>query len=170
MRACWGLAACLVGLPASAQSPQTASAAFVNRDGREIGQADLTQTPNGVLMRLGLTQLPTGPRAVHIHETGACDPGTGFESAGGHFAPGGKEHGFLAEGGYHAGDLPMQWASEEGLLRADIFTEQVTLGDGDRSLFDDDGSALVIHSGPDDYRSQPAGDAGDRIACGVIRR
>jgi Cu-Zn family superoxide dismutase len=162
---------CLLGLPALAQqTPQTASAAFTNKDGKEIGQANLTQTPHGVLIRLGLTQLPTGPHAVHVHETGTCDPATGFESAGGHYAPRGHEHGYLVEGGFHAGDLPMQWASEEGLLRADILAEHVTLGDGEGTLFDDDGSALVIHAGPDDYQSQPAGNAGDRIACAVIRR
>lgn len=165
-----GLGACLLGMPALAQTPQPTSVPIINRDGAEIGQAYLTQTPHGVLIRLSVTQLPNGPHAVHIHETGNCDPGSGFESAGDHYAPRGKQHGFLVEGGHHAGDLPMQWASEEGLLRADILASDVTLEDGEGTLFDDDGSALVIHAGPDDYQSQPSGNAGDPIACAVIQR
>jgi Cu-Zn family superoxide dismutase len=165
----WALAAGLVAAPALAQPQRTATAAFVDLQNNQVGQAQLTESANGVLIRLSLTQLATGPHAVHIHETGSCEPSTNFESAGGHFAPEGRAHGFLAEGGPHAGDLPMQWASTEGFLRADIFTDRVTLGDGETSLLDDDGSAIVIHAGVDDYQSQPSGNAGDPVACAVIR-
>jgi Cu-Zn family superoxide dismutase len=162
--------ACLLVPVALAQEPQTVSVPFVGLQGQDVGQAALTQTPHGVLIRLGVTNLPPGPHAVHVHETGVCDPSTGFESAGDHYAPGGREHGFAVEGGPHAGDMPNQWASSEGHLRGDIINPRVTLGEGDGTLFDEDGSAIVVHSSLDDYRSQPSGEAGDRIACAVIRR
>jgi Cu-Zn family superoxide dismutase len=107
---------------------------------------------------------------VHIHQTGACDPATGFKSAGDHYVPRDAEHGFQVESGPHAGDMPNQWASDEGLLRADVVNPHVTLGDGEATLFDTDGSAIVVHSGLDDYESQPSGNAGQEIACAVIRR
>jgi Cu-Zn family superoxide dismutase len=165
-----GLGACLLGMPALAQTPQPASIPIIDLKGAEVGQAYLTQTPHGVLIRLSVTQLPTGPHAVHIHQVGNCDPATGFESAGDHYAPRDNQHGFLVEGGPHAGDLPTQWASGEGLLQADMLAANVTLEDGEGTLFDDDGSALVIHAGPDDYQSQPSGNAGNPIACAVIQR
>ena len=147
-----------------------ATATFVNTDGEEIGTAELTQTPNGVLINVDVDGLSAGEHGFHIHETGACDPSDGFESAGGHYA-GGMEHGYLVEGGPHPGDMPNQFVGEDGKLRAHAFNEHVSLeDDGDNPLFDDDGSALMVHSGADDYESQPSGDAGDRIACAVIEQ
>jgi Cu-Zn family superoxide dismutase len=156
--------------PALAQSrPPEARASFVNREGREIGEATLRQTPNGVLIRLGITELPSGPHAVHIHKTGKCEHQGGFQSAGGHYAPQGKKHGFEVDGGPHAGDLPVQWASTEGMMRADILAPDVTLAQGQAGLLDADGSAIIVHAGIDDYQSQPSGNAGQEIACAVVR-
>ena len=161
----------LLSFPAFAQSsPPEARASFVNLEGREIGEATLRQTPNGVLIRLGVSEIPSGPHAVHIHEAGRCEHQGGFQSAGGHFAPRGGEHGYEVEGGPHAGDLPVQWASIEGMLRTDIIAPDLTLTEGEATLFDADGSAIIIHAGIDDYQSQPSGNAGQQIACAVIRK
>ncbi|MGF1621257.1 MAG: superoxide dismutase family protein [Rhodomicrobiaceae bacterium] len=151
-----------------AGAPEQISTTFINADGEQVGTATLTETPNGVLIRAGLTGLPPGMHAFHIHETGKCDAQDGFKSAGGHYAPRGAKHGYNHPDGPHAGDLPNQHVSADGTLKADIISHQTTLRDGETTLFDDDGSALVIHSGADDYESQPSGDAGDRIACAPI--
>lgn len=166
-----GLAvSCLCAGSAVAADSQQAKASFLNTEGDRIGTATLTQTPNGVLIEADISRLPAGKRAFHIHETGACDPQKGFESAGGHFAPRGHQHGFAVEQGPHAGDLPNQFVSPQGKLRTELFVAGVTLEGGEASLLDGDGSALVIHSGADDYESQPAGDAGKRQACAVIEK
>lgn len=149
---------------------RTAEAEFVNAKGEKIGSATLTQTPHGVLIQVEIRGLPPGEHAFHIHETGKCDASGQFRSAGGHYAPRGKSHGFMVEDGPHAGDMPNQYVSKDGVLRADVVNPRVTLGSGKASLFDDDGSALVVHAGADDYSSQPSGDAGDRLACAVIER
>ena len=138
--------------------------------GGELGSVMLSQTPRGVLLSLDLTGLPPGAHAFHIHTTGKCEPPE-FTSAGGHFNPTGAHHGFESEKGEHAGDLPNIHVPEGGELRVEYFAHGVTLADGEKaSLFDADGSALVIHAKADDYKSDPAGDAGGRIACGVITR
>jgi Cu-Zn family superoxide dismutase len=165
-----GTAIALVSSTGWAQAPEQASATFHDRNGARIGTATLTETPNGVLIETEIAGLPAGERAFHIHETGTCEANGGFESAGSHFALDGQQHGFKQAGGPHAGDMPNQFVQKDGMLRSHVINPNVTLGDGDGSLFDDDGSALVIHAGPDDYTSQPSGDAGGRIACAVIER
>jgi superoxide dismutase, Cu-Zn family len=100
----------------------------------------------------------------HIHEEGICDPEDDFDSAGGHFNPTGAEHGYFVEGGPHAGDMPNQFVPESGLLRAEIYNHMVSF-DGEAGIR---GLSLMIHDEADDYESQPAGDAGGRIACAVI--
>ena len=155
---------------ATAPAPQ-AGGTFINAQGQQIGRATLTQTPSGgVLVQVELRGLPPGEHAFHIHETGRCDPANGFQSAGGHFAPRRHQHGYLVQGGPHAGDMPNQFVGPDGVLRAQVLNPSVTLGEGEGTLFDADGSAIVVHANPDDYRSQPAGDAGGRIACAVIER
>lgn len=139
---------------------------LIDRQGQRIGTAVFQQTPNGLLISVTAEGLPPGEHGFHIHETGTCDPATGFSSAGGHFAPAANPHGFEVEGGPHAGDMANQFVGPDGKLRAHVFNPRVTLGEA--SLTDSDGSALVIHAGADDYHSQPSGDAGDRIACAVI--
>jgi Cu-Zn family superoxide dismutase len=157
-------------VPASAQQPQTASASFINAQGDEIGSATLTETPSGVLIALDVRGLPTGEHAFHVHEKGVCNPADKFMSAGGHFNVHDKKHGYLAEGGPHPGDMPNLVVSTNGNLRANVLNTAVTLSSREGSLFGPNGAALVIHDRLDDYKSQPAGNAGDRIACAVIKR
>jgi Cu-Zn family superoxide dismutase len=150
----------------SALAAETATATLHDLEMNEVGTVDLKETPNGVLMTVELDGLPEGTHAFHIHETGKCEPP--FKSAGGHFNPTGAHHGILSAKGKHAGDLPNIHVTG-GSLTLEVLAAEVTLAEGkDNSLFDDDGSAIVIHEGADDYISNPAGDAGSRIACGVI--
>ena len=151
-----------------AQTPLTASAVLKNAQGATVGTATLRETPNGVLIHLNLTDVPAGPHAFHIHAIGMCEPP--FTSAGGHFAPGGKHHGLLSAMGPHAGDLPNVFVSPDGKLDVDVLASGVTLAAGPTSLFDADGSALMLHATADDYMSDPAGNAGGRIACGVVTK
>jgi Cu-Zn family superoxide dismutase len=151
-------------------SQQHAVATFVNPQGQEIGKATLTQTTSGVLIDIDVSNIPNGEHGFHIHETGVCDGADGFKSAGGHFNPSQHQHGYLAERGPHAGDMPNQFSAADGKLRAQVLNPNVSLADGATSVLDADGSALVIHADPDDYRSQPTGNAGDRIACAVIKK
>lgn len=158
-------------LVAQERKPDTARAEMKNADGQTVGEATLEQTPQGVLIRARFTDLQPGTRAFHIHETGKCDPPK-FESAGGHFNPGGRKHGFHNQDGAHAGDLPNLHVPDTRRLTVEMLVRDVSLG-GDRAkggLLAGQGTALVVHTGVDDYRSDPAGDAGGRIACGVIRR
>ncbi|WP_134726631.1 superoxide dismutase family protein [Paracoccus luteus] len=138
-------------------------AALKGADGADHGQVTVSETASGAIqVTLALIGLPEGERAVHIHETGKCEA-PAFESAGGHLA-GDKQHGAHAAGGMHSGDLPNIAAAADGAVNADFFSMNVTMD----QVMDDDGSAFVIHSGKDDYASQPSGNAGDRVACGVF--
>jgi superoxide dismutase, Cu-Zn family len=154
---------------AAAQESLTATATLKDRAGKTVGTATLRDTPNGVLIRLKVAGLEPGERAFHIHAVGRCDPPS-FQSAGPHFAPRGDQHGLLARDGYHEGDLPNLHVPADGRLSIEVFNNEVRLRPGDESLFDHDGSALVIHAAADDYTSDPAGNAGDRIACGVVTK
>jgi Cu-Zn family superoxide dismutase len=147
----------------SAQDAPQASAAMMNDEGAAVGAAAFTATPHGVLMRAELKGLPSGPHAIHIHETGVCEPP--FESAGAHYAGEHPQHGFMMEDGPHAGDLPNLYVPDSGVITVEM--ESPARLD---ALLEGDGAALVIHASVDDYRSQPAGNSGDRIACGVITR
>ena len=145
-----------------------AMAKMADAKGGEVGSVMLQQTPQGVLLSLDLSNLPPGPHAFHIHTAGKCEPPE-FKSAGGHFNPTGAHHGFESDKGAHAGDLPNIYVPESGAIRAEYLAKGVTLDEGkETSLFDADGSAIVIHAKADDYKTDPAGDAGGRIACGVI--
>ncbi len=163
----------LIAAPAtlSAQAPLTARAEIIDAEGRSIGQARLVETPNeGVWIELDVSGLPPGVHAFHIHETGRCEPPS-FESAGGHYAPEGRAHGILIPEGPHAGDLLNLHVPQSGAVHVEQLARHITLRPNRTgTVFDDDGSALVIHAGADDYRSQPTGDAGGRLACGVIAR
>lgn len=139
-----------------------------NSDGKKVGTAELKQTEEGVSIKVDASELPPGEHGFHIHETGKCE-GPDFESAGGHFNPTNASHGMNHEKGPHAGDLPNLNVGKDGTVKAEMIAENVTLSSGeDHSLLDEDGSALVVHEKADDGKSQPAGDAGTRIACGVI--
>ncbi|RUT35095.1 superoxide dismutase family protein [Arsenicitalea aurantiaca] len=159
----------LLTAPALAQESPQAVATFLNIEGQTIGTVELTEDENGVRIFGDVTGLPGGgTHGFHIHETGDCDPTTDFESAGDHFNPGGEAHGFEHAEGHHAGDIENQIASADGTIEIDVTVDSVTLGEGETSVFDEDGSALVLHADADDYISQPAGASGDRIACAVI--
>jgi Cu-Zn family superoxide dismutase len=157
-----------LGAPALAQDMPTATATLQGADGAQHGTVTLHQTPNGVRVAAELTGVPAGAHGFHVHETGACEAPS-FESAGGHFAPAESEHGFQVEGGPHAGDMPNVHVPESGTLTVEHFNPRISLLEGEEGyLMDDDGSAIVLHANADDYESQPSGDAGSRIACGVI--
>ena len=145
-----------------------AKAELKDAQGRTIGMATLTESSYGVLMLVALTDAPEGGHALHIHQTGKCEPP--FTTAGAHFNPAGRQHGIENPMGMHAGDLPNIQVPAGGRLTFDLFAPNVTLRSGPNSLLDADGSALVLHRDPDDYKSDPAGNAGDRIGCGVIRK
>lgn len=151
---------------AAAQDAQKGKASFVGADGKENGTAELTGTQSGVLIAIEVEGLPAGQWvAFHVHQTGTCDHTTGHESAGGHFNPTDAEHGYLAEKGPHAGDMPNQYVPADGTLRAQVFNTAVKLDGGDTAI---KGKALMIHASPDDYSGQPSGNAGKRLACAVI--
>jgi Cu-Zn family superoxide dismutase len=162
------LAAALAAGPALAQEV-TATASLKGTDGQDFGTVSFAETPAGVLITAELKGLPPGVHGFHLHEKGACTPD--FKAAGGHFNPTGAEHGFMAEGGPHAGDMPNIHVPDSGSLTIEVLDPYISLKEGmEETLFDDDGTAVVIHAGADDYTSQPSGDAGDRIACGVVEK
>jgi superoxide dismutase, Cu-Zn family len=152
----------------TADAQQKASADIKDAAGKKVGEAILEQVDGGLQISVTFTGLPPGMHAFHIHEVGKCDPP--FESAGGHFNPTGKKHGKDNPAGPHAGDLPNLDVPQSGGLKVEITAKDVTLDGGRGGLLDADGAALVVHEGADDYKSDPAGNAGKRLACGVIRR
>lgn len=161
----FGVAALIaLASPTAAQDRQDTT--FINTEGDEIGTATLTGTSAGLLIELDLEGLPQDSwHGFHIHENGECDAQDGFKTAGGHFAISGTNHGFFIEKGRHAGDMPNQYVTPEGRLKAEVLNSQAFLGG---ELDNVSGRALILHSGVDDYKSQPSGESGDRIACAVI--
>ena len=166
-----GLAGLLVAGGAVAAPKPHAVAHLAGLDGKPLGTADFRAVNRGVLIEFDLHDLPAGPHALHLHTSGNCDAKTGFTSAGPILTliPG-KQHGFLAEGGPEAGDLPNQFAGADGRLHASVLTSSFSLGNGKRSIFDRDGVSLILDQRGDDYRTQPLGNAGNRIGCGVVIR
>jgi Cu-Zn family superoxide dismutase len=156
--------ACTAAIPAHAE---TAKALLKDKSGKEVGTVDLVQTPHGVLLKLSVKGIPAGEHAFHVHAVGKCEPP--FTSAGGHFNPGGAKHGMAAADGPHAGDMPNLHVPASGALAVEVANPAISLVKGQpNSVFDADGSAVIIHAGADDYKTDPTGNAGDRIACGVI--
>ncbi|WOV85656.1 superoxide dismutase family protein [Sporosarcina jeotgali] len=138
-------------------------------DGKTTGTAELEETDDGVNVHVKAEGLPEGMHGFHFHETGVCEA-PDFESAGGHFNPEETKHGLEMEGGPHAGDMPNLEVGEDGTVDDEFTAKNVTLELNEpNSLLTDTGTALVIHSGQDDGKTQPSGDSGERIACGVIK-
>jgi len=163
-----GMAAIMFALSSLPAAAQNATAALKDAGGKEVGSVNLTQTPHGVLINLSVKGLAAGEHAFHVHAVGKCEPP--FTSAGGHFNPTNKKHGMLAAEGYHAGDMPNLHIPQSGDLTVEVVNANITLEKGKpNSVYDADGSAIVIHAGSDDYKTDPTGEAGGRIACGVIQ-
>ena len=155
---------------AATDAPLRAQTVLRDKSGQQVGTATLTEGTDGVRIRVTASHLPPGPKAVHVHAVGTCDP-PDFVSAGAHFNPTGRKHGRLNPDGSHAGDLPnlVIGAARSGSL--DATTQAVTLKSGAAgSLFGAGGTSLVIHAQQDDEKTDPAGNSGARIACGVITR
>jgi len=168
MTAALGLILTLI-LGCGDSAPPSARAVLVNNQGQKVGEATLTETPQGVKISLKVENLPPGVHACHIHEKGVC-AAPDFQSAGGHFNPLGKHHGLKSPQGPHAGDLPNLTVGADGKGSLETVAALVTLKPGKNSLFQEGGTSLVLHAGPDDDLTDPAGNAGARIACGPITR
>jgi|SRR5579863_1306463 len=150
---------------------KSAHADIVNAQGTKIGTAKITAAGGGVKIAVTVSQLTPGEHGIHIHTVGKCE-GPAFTSAGGHFNPTSAHHGAhnTQDPHPHLGDLMNLKVGENGSANASFVANGVTLGDGANSLFHDGGTALVIHAKADDLMSDPSGNSGDRIACGVIER
>jgi Cu-Zn family superoxide dismutase len=165
------IAALLMPMPALATAKAHAVAHMAGRHGQALGVINFNATAHGVLIEMDLHGLPPGPHAIQIHTSGNCDTHTAFTSAGPIWSlTPGRRHGFLAKGGPLSGDLPNQFAGADGRLRAETITSAFSLGNGKKSVFDRDGASIMVTARGDDYLSQPGGNAGERIACGVIDR
>jgi Cu-Zn family superoxide dismutase len=163
------IAALLAATAAFAQAPKKATAKLMDAKGANVGTATITPSGGGVKIAANLMGLPPGMHALHIHTVGKCDP-PDFMTAGGHFNPGMKQHGKDNPQGAHAGDLPNFTVDAKGKAKVNVMAAGVTLGDGPNSLFHTGGTALMVHAMPDDYKTDPTGNAGARIACGVITK
>ncbi len=173
------LAACALGLTGCASSQlatnrvATATATIRNAAGEDRGTADIWQDRDNIVhVDVQVNGMPPGPHGIHFHETGVCtgSGSTAFASAGAHFNPLGRQHGLDSPAGPHGGDAPNFTVAADGTGRATFTTDRVSLTDGSTTLFDSDASSIVIHAGADDQISQPAGNSGARIACGVVER
>jgi len=154
-------------IPAHAQ--KKAHADLINAKGQPVGTATFKQTKAGVSISLALNDLPPGTHGIHIHAVGKCDA-PDFKTAGGHFNPDAKKHGEKNPQGAHNGDLGNIAVNAKGLVKTTKLAKNVTLGPGANSLFGTDGTALVIHADSDDEMTDPSGNSGARIACGIIQK
>ena len=151
------------------KEPLSAGAALKDKDGKDVGTATLIETTDGVRIAVTGYRLPPGTHGLHLHAVGTCTP-PDFTSAGGHFNPGNKQHGRLNPAGAHAGDLMNLDVAASGEGGIDVTSKAVTLSPGPMSLLGEKGTSIVIHAAADDEKTDPTGNSGARIACGVITK
>lgn len=159
------IATMFLAVPLAAQ--EVGRSTFIDREGKDVGSLTVEHGSGATLLLLTLHDLPPGPHAIHIHAAGTCTPPT-FDSAGPHWNPSSHQHGKDNPKGKHAGDLDNLNIPADGKLEIQIPLPGIALR-GDGGLLDQDGAALVIHAGPDDYKTDPSGNSGDRIACAPIQ-
>lgn len=161
----YSVSAAVLALLCSPAMAQDAIATLTGADDEPAGLVVMRQARHGVVITAELQNLSPGWHGFHIHETGDC--GDGFSAAGGHLAPDGREHGYAAADGYHAGDLPNLHVADDGTVMAEVFTDRFSVTEGgEASVFDTDGAAVMIHEKADIYGDEA--EAGSRIACGII--
>jgi len=154
--------------PVSSERVESIAAPILNTDGEKIGEVSIVENIEGVTIDVIAENLTPGKKGIHIHEFGKCEL-SDFKTAGGHLNPFKKEHGFDNPKGYHLGDLPNIDVDHDGTVNVSLQLNKITLDpNAKNTILDKDGSAIIIHSEEDDYKTDPAGNAGERIACAAI--